>query len=122
MWGNKVRLISTHNGVENLFNQYIGRPARGTRNYSVHRITLDDAHADGLYKPDLLCHRPDLDAGGEKKWRDDLYKNAPNTQIRRRRIRLHSQAQRRRTAVARPDRIAHVGRYPGAALGVSAGL
>lgn len=40
MWGNKVRLISTHNGVENLFNQYIEDARTGRKDYSIHRITL----------------------------------------------------------------------------------
>jgi phage FluMu gp28-like protein len=78
MWGNKVRLISTHNGVDNLFNQYILDAREGRKNYSVHRITLDEAIAEGLYK--RICFvigRPwSIDA--EKKWRDELYKNAPN--------------------------------------------
>ena len=35
--------ISTHNGVENLFNEYITEARAGKKDYSVHRITLDDA-------------------------------------------------------------------------------
>ncbi|HAK0560880.1 TPA: hypothetical protein H1V26_004741 [Salmonella enterica] len=77
MWGARVRLISTHNGVDNLFNQYIQDAREGRKDYSVHRITLDDAINDGLYR--RICYVTDqpwsLEA--EKKWRDDLYKNAP---------------------------------------------
>jgi Mu-like prophage FluMu protein gp28 len=47
MWGAKVRLISTHNGVENLFNQLINDSRAGRKRYSVHTITLDDACAEG---------------------------------------------------------------------------
>ncbi|MFI3762135.1 terminase large subunit domain-containing protein, partial [Escherichia coli] len=50
MWGASVRIISTHNGVDNLFNQYIQDAREGRKDYSVHRITLDDAIADGLYR------------------------------------------------------------------------
>lgn len=50
MWGSKIRLISTHNGVDNLFNQLIQDSRAGKKDYSVHTITLDDACADGLYK------------------------------------------------------------------------
>ncbi|WP_329505723.1 terminase large subunit domain-containing protein [Haemophilus parainfluenzae] len=50
MWGAKVRLISTHNGVDNLFNQLIQDSRAGRKSYSVHTITLDDACAEGLYQ------------------------------------------------------------------------
>lgn len=80
MWGNKVRLISTHNGVENLFNQYIEDARAGRKDYSIHRITLDDAIADGLYKRICYVTGQTWSPEGEKKWRDDLYKNAPNTE------------------------------------------
>ncbi|EOK7169926.1 hypothetical protein WHA40_RS27875, partial [Escherichia coli] len=54
MWGARVRIISTHNGVDNLFNQYIQEAREGRKDYSVHRITLDDAIADGLYR--RICY------------------------------------------------------------------
>lgn len=78
MWGARVRLISTHNGVDNLFNELIQDAREGKKDYSVHRITLDDAIADGLYK--RICYVTDqpYSLEAEKKWRDDLYKNAPN--------------------------------------------
>jgi phage FluMu gp28-like protein len=78
MWGNKVRLISTHNGVENLFNEYITEARAGKKDYSVHRITLDDAIADGLYKRICYVTGQTWSPEAEKKWRDDLYRNAPN--------------------------------------------
>lgn len=78
MWGNKVRLISTHNGVENPFNEYIKDARAGKKDYSIHRITLDDAIADGLYKRICYVTNQTWSPEAEKKWRDDLYKNAPN--------------------------------------------
>lgn len=80
MWGNKVRLISTQNGVDNPFNTYIQDAREGRKDYSIHRITLDDALADGLYK--RICFVTDQvwSPEAEKKWRDGLYKNAPNTE------------------------------------------
>ena len=50
MWGSKVRLISTHNGVESLFNELINDSRAGKKDYRVHTITLDDACAEGLYR------------------------------------------------------------------------
>ncbi len=78
MWGNKVRLISTHNGVDNLFNQYIQDVREGRKDYSIHRITLDDALADGLYRRICYVTRQEWSLEAERAWRDRLYKNAPN--------------------------------------------
>ncbi len=50
MWGAKIRIISTHNGVDSLFNQMINDSRSGKKDYSVHTITLDDACHQGLYR------------------------------------------------------------------------
>ncbi|MXZ81644.1 MAG: hypothetical protein F4Z15_09910, partial [Gammaproteobacteria bacterium] len=47
-WGGKVRIISTHNGDENPFNQLVVDIRAGKAPYALHRVTLDDAIADGL--------------------------------------------------------------------------
>ncbi|MCL1162471.1 hypothetical protein L2728_11360 [Shewanella chilikensis] len=78
MWGNKVRLISTHNGVDNLFNGLINDAREGRKDYSVHRITLDDAICDGLYKRICYVTGQKWTLAGEVEWREGLYKNAPN--------------------------------------------
>ena len=78
MWGNKVRLISTHNGVDNAFNSYIQDAREGRKDYSIHRITLDDALAQGLYKRICYVTNQEWSPEAEKQWRDKLYKNAPN--------------------------------------------
>lgn len=78
MWGNKVRLISTHNGVDNAFNTYIQDAREGRKEYSIHRITLDDAIAEGLYKRICYVTNQEWSPEAEKQWRDKLYKNAPN--------------------------------------------
>ncbi len=75
MWGAKVRLISTHNGVENLFNELVQDSRAGKRRYSVHRITLDDACADGLYK--RICQVRGLEWGqaAEDAWKENLLRD-----------------------------------------------
>jgi phage FluMu gp28-like protein len=54
LWGDKVRIISTHDGVENSFNQLVQEVRAGKRGgpleASVHRITFRQAVADGLYR------------------------------------------------------------------------
>lgn len=78
MWGNKVRLISTHNGVDNAFNTYIQDAREGRKEYSVHTISLDQAIAEGLYRRICYVTGQTWTPEAEKKWRDGLYKNAPN--------------------------------------------
>lgn len=80
MWGNKVRLISTHNGVDNPFNTYIQDAREGRKDYSVHRITLDSAIDEGLYKRICYVTGQTWSPEAEKQWRDQLYKNAPNVE------------------------------------------
>ena len=49
-WGGKVRVISTHNGEDNPFHVWVGDIRAGRYpDYALHRITLDDAIADGLH-------------------------------------------------------------------------
>lgn len=58
MWGGKVRVISTHNGVDNPFNELIEDIRAGKREGSVHRTTFDEACAEGLYR--RVCLRRGL--------------------------------------------------------------
>jgi len=78
MWGNKVRLISTHNGVDNAFNTYIQDAREGRKDYSIHRITLDDAIEQGLYQRICYVTGQEWSLEAQLEWRDKLYKNAPN--------------------------------------------
>lgn len=75
MWGAKVRLISTHNGVENLFNELIQDSLAGKKRYSVHTITLDDACLDGLYK--RICQVKGMvwSQDAENQWKADLLRD-----------------------------------------------
>lgn len=75
MWGAKVRLISTHNGDENQFNELINDSRAGKKEYSVHRITLDDACREGLYK--RICQRKGTEWSQEDEddWKASLLRN-----------------------------------------------
>lgn len=72
MWGGEVRIISTHFGDANPFNELINEVRAGNRPYSLHRITLDDALEEGLYKRICLKLGRDWSQGAEDKWRQDL--------------------------------------------------
>lgn len=72
MWGAKVRLISTHNGVDNLFNELVTDSRAGKKRYSIHTITLDDACAEGLYQRICQVTKQDWTPEKEAKWKADL--------------------------------------------------
>ena len=55
MWGGSVSIMSTHDGEDNPFNELVKEIRAGTKKYSLHRTTLDDAIAGGLYK--TICKR-----------------------------------------------------------------
>lgn len=55
MWGGDVRIISTHNGEDNPFNELIKDVADGKKPYAHHRITINDAIDEGLYR--RICEK-----------------------------------------------------------------
>ena len=73
MWGGLVRVISTHNGAENPFNELVNDIRAGRRPYSLHRVTLDDALAEGLYH--RICQKAGrrFSAAAEREWRERIF-------------------------------------------------
>jgi phage FluMu gp28-like protein len=72
MWGGQVSIFSTHNGIESEFSQLVGDIRAGKKPYSLHRVTLDDALADGLYKRIALKRGLPATPEAEQQWKDDL--------------------------------------------------
>lgn len=72
MWGAKVRIISTHNGSENLFNELITDSRAGRKRYSVHTITIEDACRDGLYQRICQVTKKAWSPEAEKEWIENL--------------------------------------------------
>lgn len=72
MWGGEVRIISTHDGDANPFNELINEIRAGKVDYSLHRITLDDALSEGLYQRICLKLGREWSEEAEGKWREDL--------------------------------------------------
>ncbi|PID61993.1 MAG: hypothetical protein CR974_03845 [Gammaproteobacteria bacterium] len=72
MWGAKVRLISTHNGVDNLFNELITDSRAGKKRYAIHTITLDDACKEGLYQRICQVTKQTWSQEKEWAWKDNL--------------------------------------------------
>ena len=73
IWGGKVRIISTHDGEDNPFNELINEVRAGKRAGTVHRVTFREAVADGLYR--RVCMRKGIpwDAAEEMAWMDSVY-------------------------------------------------
>lgn len=75
MWGGQVCIISTHNGIDNPFNQLIEEIRAGEKDYSLHRITISDALAEGLYKRICLVTKELYSLENEFKWIMQLRKD-----------------------------------------------
>lgn len=72
MWGGRVVIVSTHDGDENPFNELIQEVRAGKKPYSLHRVTLDDAIEQGLYRRICLRRGIKWRAKGEAAWRQEL--------------------------------------------------
>ncbi|MEK7383918.1 MAG: terminase family protein [Elusimicrobiota bacterium] len=73
LWGDKVRIISTHDSADNAFNELIQEVRAGRRKGSVHRITFREAIAQGLYQRVCLRRGIEWTPEGEAAWVADAY-------------------------------------------------
>ncbi|HVA69686.1 MAG TPA: hypothetical protein VNF45_10255 [Candidatus Binataceae bacterium] len=73
MWGGQVRVISTHNGAENAFNELVNDIRSGRRPFSLHRVTLDDALREGLYHRICVRTGRKWTAESERGWRRRIF-------------------------------------------------
>ncbi|MGN7832651.1 hypothetical protein ACTJI2_13675 [Pseudoxanthomonas sp. 22568] len=74
IWGGKVRIISTHDGADNQFNELIEEIRGGKRNGSVHKVTFQEAVKEGLYRRICLRLGREYSEEAEKSFVDDIYK------------------------------------------------
>lgn len=74
MWGGKVRVISTHDGTDNPFNQLIEDIRAGKRSGSIHRITFEDACTEGLYQRVCLRQGKAWTPDTEAAWKQAIRK------------------------------------------------
>lgn len=75
IWGGSVRIISTHDGDDNEFNQLIEEIRKGRLDYGLHRITFDDALNDGLYQRICAKRKMPWSADGEAAFRARIIKD-----------------------------------------------
>jgi phage FluMu gp28-like protein len=68
IWGGTIRIISTHNGALNAFNELIKETRAGQYDYKIHRVTFDDAVTNGLYERVCLMRGWTPTADGKAEW------------------------------------------------------
>lgn len=72
MWGGAVIVVSTHNGVDNPFNQLIEEIRAGRRKGTTLTITFRDAMAAGLYERICLVKGEKPTEEGKVRWEADI--------------------------------------------------
>jgi len=72
MWGGKVRIISTHNGELNPFNELVLEIRAGKRPYSLHRIEFNEAIKQGLYRRICMVTGQTWTLAAEAAWVAEL--------------------------------------------------
>ena len=72
MWGGRLVVISTHNGDDNDFNELVQEIRAGKKPYSLHRVTFDDALAQGLFQRICVKKGQDWSLEAEKAWRQEV--------------------------------------------------
>lgn len=75
MWGSNVRIISTHNGIENLFNTLIQDSRAGKKRFSIHTIDIDLACREGLYRRICQVTKKVWSQAAEDEWKSNLLKD-----------------------------------------------
>lgn len=76
IWGGKVRVISTHNGVLNPFNELIreakARKAEGKKTWSLHFIPFSKSVENGLFKRVCLIRGREYTKEAEEEWEAEI--------------------------------------------------
>lgn len=72
IWGGSVSIISTHNGVDNAFNELIEDVRSGKKPYHLHRITFDEAIMQGLCKRVFMATGRTWSAAAELDWAESI--------------------------------------------------
>ena len=68
VWGGQIRIISTHNGVLNPFNELIREALAGKNPFSVHHIPFTAAVTNGLFKRVCMVNGKTWSPEAEVKW------------------------------------------------------
>ncbi|MBS4046176.1 MAG: terminase family protein [Alphaproteobacteria bacterium] len=72
MWGGKVLVISTHDGVENPFNELVEDCRKKRKPYALITLDFDEALKQGLYQRICLVTGETWSPEREADWRDEI--------------------------------------------------
>ena len=72
VWGGRVRIISTHNGENSEFARLCKAIREGTQPGSIHKVTFNDALAQGLYRRICEVTGEDWTPDKEAEWESDV--------------------------------------------------
>ena len=73
MWGGKVLIISTHDGIDNPFNELIQEVRSGKRAGEVVRVTFEEAIEAGLYERIALVTGKPATSEAKAEWIESIY-------------------------------------------------
>lgn len=72
IWGGKIRIISSHNGVSNPFNELIKEAEAGKSGFKVHTYSFGDAVRNGLYKRVCLIKGDEWSQEKQDAWEAEI--------------------------------------------------
>jgi phage FluMu gp28-like protein len=72
MWGGCVRILSTHNGDDNLFNELVKEIREGKKKYALYKTTIDEALEQGLYQRICQVKKKPWSPEIEAEWKSTL--------------------------------------------------
>lgn len=75
IWGGKIRIISSHNGEENPFNQLIKDTKVGLYDYSIHHIPFSLAVKNGLYERVCYMKGEEVTTKGFREWLNKILRS-----------------------------------------------
>lgn len=75
IWGGKVRVISSHNGVSSPFNEFVKEGRAGKNGFNIHRYSFGDAIRNGLFKRVCLIKGKDWTPEAEAAWEAQIRKS-----------------------------------------------
>ena len=96
VWGGRAHVISTHNGEANPFAALCRDLREGARPGSLHRITLEEALAEGLFRKIAAAQGRPWSAEAEAAWEAEIRAEYGHSCAGR--ARLHPRGRRRRLA------------------------
>ncbi len=75
IWGGRIRVISSHNGISSPFNELIKEARAGKNGFEVHTYSFGDAVKNGLFKRVCLIKGAEWSAEKEAAWEEKIRKS-----------------------------------------------